>query len=281
MVYKVRFKYGYGVQSLREASEMGLTSMNRAIVRKPARSLSEGLTKANLGLPDYDKALLQHEQYCAALERCGLTLTLLEADEAFPDSTFVEDTAVLTRQCAMLTRPGAHSRLDEVEGLAEILLQSFPVVERIEEPGTLEGGDICEAGNHFFIGLSERTNEAGAEQLKSFLTRVGCTSSFMDIRSLRGLLHLKSGLAWLGGNRLVVTDSLACLKDLAPFELLRVAAEEEYAANCVRINDYVLIASGYPKFANALAGLGYQSIVLDMSEFQKLDGGLSCLSLRF
>lgn len=281
MVYKVGFKYGYGIQVHPEPVEMSVKPMNRAIVRKPAQNLHQGLTKANLGLPDYDEALLQHEKYCAALERCGLMLTRLEADEAFPDSTFVEDTAVLTKQCAILTRPGARNRLKEVNQIAPTLLQWFPTVENIQDPGTLDGGDVCEVGSHFFVGISERTNEVGAEQLQSFLIRLGSSCSFIDIRGLEGLLHLKSGLAWLGGNRLVVTDALASLKDFAVYELVRVGAEEEYAANCVRINDHVLIANGYPEFANKLAGLGYQTIALAMSEFQKLDGGLSCLSLRF
>jgi dimethylargininase len=154
-------------------------------------------------------------------------------------------------------------------------------VQRIEEPGTLDGGDVCEAGNHFFIGISERTNEAGARQLSGFLEALGHSSGFINIRSTKGLLHLKSGLASLGDNRLVVTDALAGHKEFASYKLVRIAAGEEYAANCVRINDHVLIAKGYPVFAASLAALGYQTMALDMSEFQKLDGGLSCLSLRF
>ncbi len=95
------------------------------------------------------------------------------------------------------------------------------------------------------------------------------------------MLHLKSGLASLGDNRLVVTDALASIKEFAAYKLLRVASDEEYAANCIRINDHVLVAKGYPKFAAKLADLGYRTIELEMSEFQKMDGGLSCLSLRF
>ena len=278
MVYKVRNKYGYGIQAL---ATVGRKRMNRAIVRKPAPSLRHGLTTAELGCPNYADALVQHDEYCKALEDCGLELTRLEAEDDFPDSTFVEDTAVLTEQCAILTRPGAPSRIREVELMASGLSCWFEHIEKIKEPGTVDGGDVCEAGNHYFIGLSERTNEAGSEQLAHYLGLFGYTCSFVDIRGVEGLLHLKSGLASLGDNRLVVTAPLATRKEFAGYELIHVSPEEEYAANCVRINDVVLVARGYPRLEAALTKLGYRTVSLEMSEFQKLDGGLSCLSLRF
>lgn len=255
--------------------------MNQAIVRKPARSFSKGLTTATLGAPEYERALSQHQAYCEALESCGLLLTNLEPDDAYPDSTFIEDTAVVVDEAVVLTRPGALSRTGEVAGVAEALAQVFSEIHTINEPGTLDGGDICQAGNHFFIGISERTNEVGARQLGKFLTSRGKTHSFIDIRGIDDLLHLKSGVAYLGDNRLVVIDALASLKEFSDCELVTVSDGEEYAANCVRINDKVLIADGYPRFAETLTSLGFQTIALDMSEFQKMDGGLSCLSLRF
>lgn len=140
--------------------------------------------------------------------------------------------------------------------MAPTLTHRFARTEKIVEPGTLDGGDVCEVGNHYFVGISERTNEAGARQLKDFLIALGHSYSLLDIRNLGSLLHLKSGLASLGDNRLVVTDALASFKEFAAYELVRVASGEEYAANCIRINDHVLIAKGYPKFAATLAGLG-------------------------
>ncbi len=257
------------------------TMFSRAIVRLPGANYSEGLTQVNLGTPDYALALRQHALYCETLEQCGLQLTRLEADERYPDSTFVEDTAVLTKLCAFITRPGATSRRGEVTAIRETLAQFFPEIHSLHEPGTLDGGDICEAGDHFFIGISERTNEAGAQQLAELLTANGYTSSFVDIRDLKSILHLKSGVAHLGDNRLVVTEALRNRHEFRKFELVKVSSGEEYAANCVRVNDCVLIAAGYPEFARTLASLGYQTIALEMSEFQKMDGGLSCLSLRF
>lgn len=255
--------------------------MKKAIVCKPAPTLRHGLTRSDLGLPDYAHALVQHEEYCAALKRCGLELLRLDPAASFPDSVFVEDTAVLTGQCVILTRPGATSRQGEVSLIEPHLRSLIRSVKRIEEPGTLDGGDVCVAGNRFFIGLSERTNEAGARQLGRFLEALGHSYACIDIRSISELLHLKSALTYLGDNRLVVTDALAGLKVFAEYEIVRVAAAEEYAANCVRVNDHVLIVKGCPAFSATLAAIGYQTIALDMSEFQKLDGGLSCLSLRF
>lgn len=252
-----------------------------AIVRPPGSNFASGLTTAALGAPDYALALQQHDQYCAALERCGLTLTRLPIDEDHPDSTFVEDTAILTAHCAILTRPGAPSRAGEVAAMRQALAQFFPAIQTINAPGTVDGGDVCEAGSHFFIGISKRTNPEGARQLAELLAHAGYTSTIIDIRGAPGILHLKSGLAYLGGKQLAVITALAGEKALRGYELITAAAHEEYAANCVRVNDYVLVAEGYPAFAAALRDLGYSVLSLAMSEFQKMDGGLSCLSLRF
>jgi dimethylargininase len=279
----------------------------RAIVRTPAPNFAEGLTTAGLGRPDYELALRQHEAYCAALERCGLTLKRLEPDPNYPDSTFVEDVAILSKRCAVLTRPGAPCRRGEVESLRNVLAQFFPSLHEIESAGTVDGGDICQVAEHFFIGLSARTNEAGARQLSKMLEDVGYSTSIVDIGvrvptsvgpssaatnrptkvgtltpdSFGSLLHLKSGIAWLGDNRLAISDALAEHPEFIRFDLVRVDWAENYAANCVRVNEYVLIAKGFSKLQSNLQSLGYETIALEMSEFQKMDGGLSCLSLRF
>ena len=223
----------------------------------------------------------QHEKYCQALRQCGLAVTKLPADLRYPDSTFVEDTAVLTGHAVILTRPGALSRQGEVEGLQATLTQFFATLHTITPPGTLEGGDICEADGHFFIGISQRTNEEGARQLAGFLSQAGCTSTTVDIRGIQGLLHLKSGIASLGEHRLVLINELAEMGDFNGFDIVRVEPSENYATNCVRVNDWVLIAAGFPGIEKTMRCFGYQVMALDMSEFQKMDGGLSCLSLRF
>jgi dimethylargininase len=148
-------------------------------------------------------------------------------------------------------------------------------------PGTVDGGDIDEAGAHFFIGVSRRTNEEGARQLATLLAADGYTSSLYDIRGVDEILHLKSGIAWLGGKTLVVIDALASHPAFRGWDLMRVPKGEEYAANCILVNDAVFFAAGFPLLERALSERGHRLIVLPMSEYQKMDGGLSCLSLRF
>ena len=253
----------------------------KAIVRAPSENFADGLTSVDLGVPDFEKALVQHKAYCEALVQCGLELIELEPDARYPDSTFVEDTAILTENSAVIMQPGAASRSGEILSIAKTLAEYYDRLDAVQPPGTIDGGDVCQIENHFLIGISERTNESGAEQLSKSLETAGFTSSHVDIRELDGLLHLKSGISYLGENRVLVTDSLASRKELEGFEILDVPEGEEYAANCIRVNNYLLLAAGFPKLRNKLGSLDFNIIALEMSEFQKMDGGLSCLSLRF
>jgi len=253
----------------------------RAIVRPPAASFAAGLTTSGLGPPDLARALKQHEAYCGALERLGLSLTRLAPDPDFPDSTFVEDAAIVTPRGAIMTRPGAPSRAGEVTSLRPALARWFPELQEIIAPGTLDGGDVCDAGEHFFIGVSERTNAEGARQLAEWLSARGLSSTVIDIRSIPGLLHLKTGLSWLGGRQLLATGEFAGHPALSGWEIIPVPEGEEYAANAIRVNDAVVIARGFPATRAALGTLGYTHVELDMSEYRKMDGGLSCLSLRW
>jgi len=253
----------------------------RAIVKEPCESFANGLTSVDLGKPDLEVVLRQHRAYCDALESCGLELIRLPPDAQHPDSTFVEDMAVLTPRGAVVTWPGARSRLGEVESIAQVVEEYFSNVQWIKKPGTLDAGDVCEAGEHFFIGISRRTNEQGARQLAGYLNSFGYSSSLIDIRGLSNILHLKSGMAYLSGKRLVVIDALRNVPEFSDYDLICLNSTEEYAANCLSLNGRILIASGFPVLQRELEHLGYPTISLDMSEFQKMDGGLSCLSLRF
>src|SRR5215204_1462109 len=134
----------------------------KAIVRPPSANFASGVTSVDLGAPVFELALQQHEAYCRALQSCGLELIRLPPDDNYPDATFVEDTAILTGRVAIITRPGAATRLGEIDGVGPVLHSHFDALHSIVEPGTLDGGDICEAGQHFFIGISHRTNEEGA-----------------------------------------------------------------------------------------------------------------------
>jgi dimethylargininase len=253
----------------------------QAIVRTPGANFSQGLTTVALGVPDYQEVLHQHESYCEALRHCGLTVTTLDADLDHPDSTFLEDTAVLTARGAVLTRPGAKSREGEVTAMGVSLRNFYPAVQEIRAPGALDGGDICEAENHFFLGLSHRTNEEGARQLAGYLGQQGYTSDVIDVRGINTILHLKSGISFLGDNTLVLIPELVNDPLFQNYERIQVAPEESYAANCVRVNDRVLVPAGYPLLIAELKARGFRPLELNMSEFQKMDGGLSCLSLRF
>ena len=254
---------------------------SKAIVRPPCANFAAGLTTVDLGAPDLEGACQQHEAYCQTLESCGLHVIRLAPDEEHPDSTFVEDTAILTARGAVITRPGAPSRRAEINHIVPVIGDYFSKIYSIEEPGTVDGGDICEAGEHFFIGISLRTNEHGAQQLAGFLKSFGYTSSLIDIRGVSNILHLKSGLAYLGCQQLVLIEALRGFKEFSSYDLVCLDSSEDYAANCLEINGKVLIADGFPATKRELEHLGYQTIALDMSEFQKMDGGLSCLSLRF
>jgi dimethylargininase len=260
-------------------------SYTRAIVRRPTPNFASGLSSANEGPPDFAHALQQHEDYCAALRNCGLRLTYLEPDSAYPDGTFVEDTAVATDRGAVITRPGAPSRSGEVDTVAANLSEHYPDLKHISAPGTVDGGDVCEADDHFVIGVSARTNEAGAKQLARHLQRMGYTTSIVDIRSVQALLHLKTGIAYLGDGIWVVrAEILAAVQSWGALRMraaIAVSGAEAYAANCVRVNDAVLVARGYPRLAEAVRDAGFAAVPLQMSEFRKMDGGLSCLSIRF
>jgi dimethylargininase len=253
----------------------------RAIVRPPAASFAAGITSSGLGPPDLALALKQHDAYCRALVRLGLSLVSLPPDPEFPDSTFVEDAAIVTSNGAILTRPGAPSRAGEVTALGAALERWFPELDEITAPGTVDGGDVCEAGEHFFIRVGERTNAEGAHQLAAWLAGLGFGSSVIDLRQVPGLLHLKTGISWLGGRQLLAWGGVAGHESLRGWEVLEVPKGEEYAANCIRVNDAVLVARGFPKTAALLRTLGYVVESIEMSEYRKMDGGLSCLSVRW
>lgn len=251
----------------------------RAIVRKPCKSIVDGLTDANLGVPDYKKALVQHATYVQSLKECGLTVIQLEAREEYPDSVFIEDIALLAPEGAVITNPGAPSRRSETDGIREVLRDFFDEIVEIQPPGTLDGGDIMMAGDRFFIGLSGRTNRKGAEQVQTILHKFGYSTALVD---LENLLHLKTGVSYLEDNTMLVTPGLMESNLFDEYRKIVVPREELYAANCIWVNDTIIVPKDYPVTCKKLADAGFNRIQeVDTSEFRKLDGGLSCLSLRF
>lgn len=253
----------------------------RALARTPGSTFSEGLTSAALGVPSLVTTLAQHRAYCAALSDAGVAVTLLDADAAFPDSTFVEDTAIVVRGRAIVTRPGAQSRAGETATIRNALDEHFSAIASIEPPGTLDGGDVCESDDRVFVGLSQRTNRNGAEQLATWLRQAGVETVLVEIRDLNAILHLKSGMSYLGDGTYVVDAALRSRIPLDGADVIVPRADEAYAANCVRVNGVVLLAAGYPRLQAEIEGRGMRVVALDVSEYRKMDGGLSCLSIRF
>lgn len=250
----------------------------KAIVKTPCQNMIKGITNANLGKPDYRKALIQHEKYIEALKNCQMEVVVLEADENFPDSTFVEDVAVLTEKCAIITNPGAQSRKGEEKSVLPALKSFYDKFEFIKDPGTLDGGDVMRVGNQFYIGLSKRTNYQGATQFVEILKKYGYTGILVPVKDV---LHLKTGVVYLENNILLATGEFTNSPLFQDFHTITVDKDEAYAANSIWVNDYVIVPSGFPKTKSAIEKTGFKTIPVDVSEFRKLDGGLTCLSLRF
>lgn len=249
-----------------------------AIVRKPSRSMIEGISEAELGKPDYDKAIEQHNDYIAALKECGLTVTELPAVEEFPDSCFVEDPVLMTPHCAILTNPGAISRRGEVAHIAGTVKSFYDNVEEIKSPGFCEAGDIMMVGDHYYIGLSARTNQEGADQMIAILEKYGMTGSIV---TLSEVLHLKTGLGYLENNNLVACGEFLTKPEFQKYNIMKIDQSDSYSANSVWINGTVLVPKGFASTSELIEKAGYKVREVDVCEYQKLDGGLSCLSLRF
>ena len=247
-----------------------------AICRRPSKSSTQGLTTANLGAADLTLLVRQHEQYLSTLIELGLDVTLLEAMEDFPDSYFTEDVAIVTPEVAVITRPGAMQRRRETQYIEDSLAK-FRDLERIQKPGTLDGGDVLVVNKHCIVGISERTNHEGAIQLGGILASFGYHT---DIVTVPEALHFKSSVNFLDEYSLLVTQACHALDCISKYKKLVVPEGEEYAANVVWMNDIILIPQGYSGTRRLLEENGYKVKELAVSEISKMDGGLTCLSLR-
>ena len=250
------------------------------IVRRPSRSMIEGITTSpELGTPDYELALRQHDQYIEAMRACGAEVTVLPAMEEYPDSCFVEDVAVVTRDFAVITNPGAASRNGEKEHIVQAL-RAFYAQDQIHyiQEGTLEGGDVMQVGGHFYVGLSKRTNAAGIRSFERIISRYGMHCTAIPLSTV---LHLKTGVVHLDRDDMLVSGEFIDRPAFAGYRRTVVAPQEAYAANCLWVNDRVIVPAGFPATEQAVRALGYETILVDTSEYRKIDGGLSCLSLRF
>ena len=249
-----------------------------AIVRRPCAEMVNGITTATLGKPDFEKAQKQHELYIAVLRACGLKVNVLEADSRFPDSTFIEDVAVCTPYCGIVTNPGALSRRGERDAMSVVLAGFYQNVNEITSPGTLDAGDVMMVGPDYYIGLSERTNDEGADQLIRILRKYNLNGITVKMDKM---LHLKTGLSYLENNNLLISNLFINGTTFHKFNKILIDDIEAYSANSLWINGTVLVPKGYPLTLAKITKAGYKTMEVDTSEFRKLDGGLSCLSLRF
>lgn len=257
---------------------MKIFDFNRAIVRAPSESVVKGLRASNQADPSLDGIRREHAAYATALERAGLTVTVLPPLEEFPDSVFVEDPALVFTDGAILLRPGAPTREAESAAIGPALRGQFDTVLALAD-GHADGGDVLVTPGEVFIGLSGRTDAAGAAALVELLARLGYRG--LPVRPPPGTLHLKSAASLLDEETILATAGLAASGLLDGFRVLTVPEEEEGAANALRLNDTVLAGAAYPRTIELLDRHGYQVMPLDVTEVGKLDAGLSCMSLRW
>ncbi|MEL6408359.1 MAG: arginine deiminase family protein [Chloroflexota bacterium] len=258
-----------------------LPKITRTLSRRPAKNFADGITTADMGAPNYNIAMEQYEVYLKALRDRDLDVTLLEADARFPDGHFVEDPLILYKDLAFVCYSGAEARQGEADSLLPHLPQHRVMrLHDMNPDGRMDGGDVLICADRVLVGVSERTNLAGVNALREALQTVD-SSIRVDAVAFSGVLHLKSGLTELAPNVLVHDPALKTDYDLSWATCVTLPAEEGYAADVMPINDTIFIPAGYPTVYE-LATQYYDDIVaLDMREFQKMDGGLTCLSLRY
>ncbi len=249
-----------------------------AITRRPTAALARcALTYLERRPIDVDAALRQHAAYVAALAACGVTVQMLPPLEDLPDAVFVEDTAVVVDECAVIARPGIDSRRGEVDSVEEALALSRPTI-RITSPGTLEGGDVLRVGRTIFAGQTPRTNAEGTRQLREALSPHG----YEVVPVLpTGCLHLKSAVTWIGRETLLVNPAWVDVSLFARWQCVPVAPEEPSGANALVIGETVHVAASAPLTRRKLDALGFETVALDTSEFEKAEAALTCLSLLF
>jgi dimethylargininase len=257
---------------------MRVFDFDRAIVRRPAADVVEGLRAGDGPAPSFAGIAREHDAYVAALGRAGVDVTILDPLPGFPDAIFVEDPALVFSEGAILLRPGAPSRAREAEHLAPALRDCFSTLLALPE-GHADGGDVLVTPDRVYIGLSDRTDQAGAKALQALLARLGRRS--VVVRPPPGTLHLKSAAALIAEELVLATAAVAASGLLDGHRILTVPEGEEGGANALRINDVLLAGANYPRTLELLAREGLDVVPLDVSQIARIDAGLTCMSLRW
>lgn len=251
---------------------------NRALVRNPAPSVVHGLRAIDRGSPSLEGVRLELEAYVAALGAAGVAVDALPALDAFPDSIFLEDPALVFSEGAIVLRPGARSRLGEAASIGPELRRRFDRVLELED-GFAEGGDILTTQEAVLIGLSARTSESGAAGVIALLGQLGRRGRV--VQTPPGVLHFKTDCSLLDEETILATSRLAASGVFEGHRLLLTPDGEEAAANSLRVNDSVFVGRGFPRTAELLTNAGYKVVLLPNAQIALLDAGFSCLSLRW
>ena len=249
-----------------------------AIVRRPAASVVNGLRAEDRGSPSLAGVSAEHQAYIEALAAAGVSVQVLEPLEAFPDSIFVEDPALVFTEGAILLHPGAPSRAGETEFIEPVLRDRFKTLLAISE-GFADGGDVLTLPGKVMIGLSARTDRSGAQALAKCLLQLGRRSQIVETPP--GVLHFKTDCSLLDDETILSTARLAASGVFTGKRVLLTPPGEEAAANALRVNDLVLVGAGFPATRAMLEKNGYRVAALQTGEIGKIDAGLSCMSLRW
>ena len=253
---------------------MNAVTVKYAVVR-PVPDSYDRCVRANVGKIDVALAKRQHVEYCAALQKLGLELIWIKGANTLPDSCFVEDTALIFGVKAVICNMSIKSRVKEVVEVAKVL-EELKETYYIKPPATIDGGDVLKIEDRVFVGLSTRTNLHAIQQLRKILE-----NSNLEIVPVKvhNILHLKSACTYLGNNYVILSKGHFDTDILRDFRKIMVPRGEEYAADCLAINGTILMAKGYPKTKKLIEKEGFFVKELEVSEFRKGDGALTCLSI--
>jgi len=258
---------------------MRVFDFDHAITRQPGRSVVNGI-RSDLGTAlDFEGIAKEHRTYVAALRAAGLAVEVLPPLEAYPDSIFVEDPALVLPEGAILLRPGASTRLGEREEMRGALKSHFGRVLELQNDEYADGGDVLITPNVIFIGMSARTNRTGAEALQSKLKQLGREARIAQ--TPQGVLHFKTAVSLLDEDTILATKSMAQSGIFAGFKIVLAPDGEEAAANALGVNDVVFASDHFPRTIDLLVKEGFDVVGLPVTEIGKLDAGLSCMSLRW
>lgn len=250
-----------------------------ALCREPASSAAQGLRLEDAGNPDPALMARQHDVYIDALKKAGVIVNTMPAREAFPDSVFVEDAALVLDGAAILLNPGAASRSGEPGALMDDGAQFFKDIIKTDFAGPIDGGDILVFDNIIFAGLSDRTSRAGAEGLAKVAAEFGY--ELRAVTTPKDILHFKTHSSLLDERTALATPSLAASGCFDGFDVVTSPEDEPQGANVIRVNDYVIMSGEAPKTAEKLRALGYKILAVPTTEVAKIDGAVSCCSLRY